>query len=109
MPERIDPAANFVRSRGKGIRAVTYRAYDPEADDHADPGESGSGYRGPLTVAFDNGQPVPAREWTLTGLTTTPVTGGLVVDATGGETWVIRSVDSDPASGEVHRCQCVRG
>jgi hypothetical protein len=31
------------------------------------------------------------------------------VDATGGETWVIRSVDSDPASGEVHRCQCVRG
>lgn len=105
MAEPVDPADDWAVTRG-ARRAVSYAAFDPAADAHATSVEC-VGVRGPVTTAWDGGRAVPAAEWTITGTAGTPVTRSLVVD--GSDVWVVQSVESDPASRTVHRCQCVKG
>jgi hypothetical protein len=103
MPEPVNPAADFLVTRGNA-REVQYREYDPAADEHGD-AEECVGVAGPRRKAEEAGRAVTRRTWTLTGLTATPVLRSLVVD--GDESWEVLSAEPDPASGTVTVCETV--
>jgi hypothetical protein len=106
VAEPVDPADDWAVTRG-AKRDVTYREYDPAADDHADPGEECSGVRGPARVAEEGGRAVTRRTWTLTGTAARPVLRSLVVD--GSDEWVVDTAEPDPAGGVVFVCECYLG
>lgn len=111
MPPPVDPNRAFVVSRGRAVRTVSYREYDPGYDDGAtDPhgtAESCSGVRGPKRVTGEGDRATTRATWTLTGLTARPVLRSLVVD--GSDTWVVETADSDPAADAVYVTDCYLG
>lgn len=106
MPEPVDPAADFRRTRARSLREVQYREFDPAEDAHGD-AEECVGVRGPKRFAEEGGRTVTRAEWTLTGTAARPVLRSLIVD--GSESWVIESLVSEPVAGSVFVIACVLG
>lgn len=106
MPEPVDPAADYLTTRGGIVRDIEYRGYDAATDAH---GEAVAcvGVRGQKRKSEENNAKTVRATWRVTGVESEPVMRSLIVD--GGETWVVQTVTPDPASETLFRCECVQG